>query len=101
VGFSSREVRRAIGQIQLSDSPARHGAYEPPSSTVPKFGGCHRDGEVYRLSVYGVSQPEIALLRRPEVDFIAERSEVLVAATPMNQSGVLVRASLDALDRQD
>jgi hypothetical protein len=95
----SGEVGRVVGEVEFSDTLARHGADEPPPSTAPKFGGGHRDGEVYRLSVHGVSQPEIASLRRPEVDLVLDCCDDLGAALPLNRSSMAIFALVDALDR--
>src|SRR5262245_15132174 len=102
VGLASGEVRRTVGKVQFSDTLARRGTDEPPSpASRMKLGGSHRYGEVYRLSIQGISQPQIASLRRPGLHLILDGSDDLVAATPMNQSGVALRALPNALDRQD
>jgi hypothetical protein len=102
MSLASREVRRASREVELSDALARHGAYEPPSPAAGmKRSGHHRDGDVDRRSTYDVPQPETALFRRPQVDLVLDRPEVLIAAPPSTNSVTATTASAHILDRQD
>jgi hypothetical protein len=100
--LASREVSLASGEIELSDSRARHGAYEPPSPTAGmKRSGNHGDGGAIRCSVYMVPEPQTALFRRPQIDLVLDRPEVLIAAPPSMQSIMATTARAHILDRQD
>jgi hypothetical protein len=102
MSLASREVRRASREVELSDALARHGAYEPPPPTTGvKRSGNHGDGDVDRCSTYIVPEPETALFRRPEIDLVLDRPEVLIAAPPSMQSIMATSACADILDRQD
>jgi hypothetical protein len=93
VGFASRELSRADREIELSNALASHRAYEPPSPTTQVKGGrSHRDDATHLLSMRGVPKPQAAPLRRPQIDFIADRADLLAAALPSNYSFTAARA---------
>jgi hypothetical protein len=100
--LSSCEVGRASGEVEFSDALARHGAYEPPSPTAGmKRSGGHGNGDMDRRSTYVVPQPQTAVFRRPQIDLVLDRPEVLIAAPPSMQSIMATSAGAHILDRQD
>jgi hypothetical protein len=102
MSLASRKLSRASGEVELSDARPHHGAYEPPSPTAGmKRSGNHGDGDVDRRSTYIVPEPQTALFRRPEIDLVPDRPEVLIAAPPSMHSIMTTSARAHILDRQD
>jgi hypothetical protein len=102
MSFPSGEVSRASREVELSDAFARHGADEPPSATAGmKRGGNHGDGGAIRHSIYVVPEPQTASFRRPEIDLVPDRPEVLIAAAPSMNSVTATTARAHVFDGQD
>jgi hypothetical protein len=102
MSLASGELSCASGEVELSDALARHGAYEPPSPTSGvKRSRDHGDGDVDRCSIYDVPEPQTAVFRRPEIVFVLDCPEVLIAAPPSMQSIMATTARAHILDRQD
>ena len=70
VGFASGEVRSTVGEVQLSNALPGHRADKPPSpASRVEHGGGHGDGELYRLSIHGLSPSRLlrCMRRQPTV----------------------------------
>ena len=101
MSLASGEMSRASGEVELSNALACHGAYEPPPPTTGmKRSRDHGDGDAIRLSIHCVPQPETASVRRPEIDLVLDRPEVLIAAPPSMQS-IYGTAPAHVFDGQD